>query len=268
MLVYIRGEKMKKFIYLTLLLLIISGCSQEVTVDHDKYIRENSIACIENLQKNQYIQACKDLESESVEYISKVELEKLEPNTKLFENIIKDLTVVSDVSENTNIANKAKEVKDSIINITKPISKQLNIDNYKQIKDEEQFKTLINSFENMTTLSYSYTDKYRLTYDNKDIAYKTVFIDENMINLTYHLNQDKVIEKIEISNNSAEQVLYYNFAKQYTNYILKNQLSMPTRSANHDALLVEQILQFNNDGEFLSSVKIIVEDETVIIEPI
>ena len=258
---------MKKFIYLTLLLLLISGCSQEVAVDHDKYIRENSIACIESLQKDEYIQACKDLESESVEYINKLELENLNPNTTLFENIIKDLTVVSDVSQNSAIVKKAKEVKNNLINITKPISDKLNIDNYKEISDEEEFKTLTNSFENKTSLVYSFTDKYRLTYDNEDIAYKTVFVDENMINLTYHLNQARLIEKIEISNNSAEQVLYYNFAKQYTNYILKNQLSMPTRSANHDALLVEQILQFNNKGEFFSSVEIVVRDETVIIYP-
>lgn len=260
---------MEKPIIITLLLFLLAGCSQEkivVEVEPDKYVKENSAVCLERLKNDEYIHACKDLESESREYINKVETEDLEVNLALFENIINDLTVISDVSKNSAIVKLAKDTKDSILNIIAPVSSDLNIDNYKEIEDEEEFKSLINGFENKTSLTYTYTDKYRISYDNKDIAYKTVFTDDNDILLTYYLNEKRDLEEIEISNNLADQVLYYNFVAQYTNYILIDQFDVPTRRANYDALLVEQILQFNSEGEFLSSVNIIVKDEKVIFK--
>lgn len=259
---------MKKPILITLLLLLLFGCSQEqvVEIQHDKYLKENSIVCLERLQNDEYTQACKDLESESSDYISKLELEDIKPNLTLFESIIKDLTVISDVSKNSAIVDKAKETKTNLLKIIAPIESDLNIDNYKEIIDEDDFKGLIKSFEKKTNLTYTYTDKFRLAYDSDDLAYKTVFSDDNEILITYYLNEERDLEKIEIKNTSADQVLYYNFAKEYTAYILKDQLNIPTRNANHDALLVEQILQFNNKGDFLSNVDIIVEDERVVFK--
>lgn len=257
---------MKKFISLSLILLILFGCSLKKEGELDKYIKKNSEVCLSSLKKDEYTKACKDLESESRDYINKVELENISPNIDLYENIINDLYVISDVSQNKEIKKLAKNTRERILLIIAPISREINIDNYKEVSDESDFKDLLNSFIEKTSLTYTSTEKFRNSYDSKDLRYKTIFTDENTIYLTYYLNKNKDLVKIEINNDKAEEVLYYNFAKLYTKHILKDQLKLPLRSANHDSLLVAQMLQFNNNGEFLSEVEILIKDKTVIIK--
>lgn len=258
---------MKKLIFITLFTIILAGCSQDLTYDTSD-IKNNSQTCIENLQKDQYIQACLDLKTESKLYIEDILENDSRLDYDLYNDIINNLTLITDVSNDEAIV---KEVNNLIIDletILQPSLEDQNFKSYKDIEDDSNFKITADSFINKTSLKYQDTAKVRLDYNSDDYLYKTIFTDDNGLRITYFFNQDQDIDQIIIENNTAIPNLYYNFAKVYTRHILIDQLKLNENAANHDAILVEKQLQFENEDQYRSKdVSIVVENQVVTIKP-